>query len=374
MVSAAQLGILDKKKGFTKYGWLPAMNTPIFLPKSLVTVDVGEPAAEFEIGKIPGSEIGGRVGFSDLIEYHAAILGITGTGKTELALDIINHALTQGAKIFCVDFTGEYKARLKEHDPKILSLAEDTAKALDDKLFAVETGTYGAPEEKKALGLFVDAITPTVKKSVSQFLTSQGPDLGIFDLPVITNTKATLRATELYLSSIMDWARSHRRARKILIVLEEAHTIIPEIFGAGFDQNTQWVVGRISQIALQGRKYGVGLLLISQRTALVSKTILSQCNTNLTFSLVDKTSLDYLANVYSAERVRSIPNLRNLEAIAFGKAVRSERPVLIKLPYVQAKKDASDALNIVLNQNDDDKAAAEPGKVHAAKHPAEPDS
>ncbi len=375
VVSAAQLGILDKKKGFTKYGWLPEMNTPFFLPKSPVTVDVGELAPdEFEVGKIPGSEIGVRVGFSDLLEYHAAILGVTGTGKTELALDIIHHALTQGAKIFCVDFTGEYRARLKDHDPTILSLEEDKAQALDKKLFAVDTGAYGAKDEKKALKEFVDEIIPLVKTSVSQFLTSDGPGLGIFDLPVITNTKATLRATELYLSSIMDWARSNRRARKILIVLEEAHTIIPETFGAGFDRDTQWVVGNISQIALQGRKYGVGLLVISQRTALVSKTILSQCNTNLTFSLVDKTSLDYLANVYSAERVRSIPNLRNLEAIAFGKAVRSERPVLIKLPYVQAKKDASDALNIMLNQKDDDKAAAEPGQVDAAKHPAQPDS
>jgi len=80
-------------------------------------------------------------------------------------------------------------------------------------------------------------------------------------------------------------------------VLEEAHTIIPEAYGSGFDSETQWVVGRIGQIALQGRKYGVGLLLVSQRTALVSKTILSQCNTYFTHALVDKTSLEYLGSV-----------------------------------------------------------------------------
>ena|SRR3990167_1755352 len=159
------------------------------------------------------------------------------------------------------------------------------------------------------------------------------------------NTKATLKATELYLSSIMDWARKNRRARRILIVLEEAHTIIPETIGSGFDYDTQWVVGRISQIALQGRKYGVGLLVISQRTALVSKSILSQCNTCFAFSLVDKTSLDYLANVYSSQHVQAIPNLRFLEAIAYWKGVRSERPLLIKLQYDQTKKDASEALN-----------------------------
>jgi uncharacterized protein len=143
----------------------------------------------------------------------------------------------------------------------------------------------------------------------------------------------------------MDWARNNRRARRILVVLEEAHTIIPETAGAGFDYDTQWIVGRISQIALQGRKYGVGLLIVSQRTALVSKSILSQCNTCVTFSLVDKTSIDYLANVYSAAHVQSIPNLRFLEAIAYGKGIKSERPILVKLDYVEAKKKACEALN-----------------------------
>jgi hypothetical protein len=95
----------------------------------------------------------------------------------------------------------------------------------------------------------------------------------------------------------MAWARKHRQARKVLIVLEEAHTIIPETFSSGFDGDTQWVVSRIGQIALQGRKYGVGLLVISQRTALVSKTILSQCNTFLTHSLIDQTSLTFLESV-----------------------------------------------------------------------------
>ena len=115
--------------------------------------------------------------------------------------------------------------------------------------------------------------------------------------------------------------------------------------GAGFDNDTQWIVGRISQIALQGRKYGVGLLIVSQRTALVSKSILSQCNTCITFSLFDKTSLDDLGNVYSSGHVQSIPNLRFLEAIAYGKAIKSERPIIIKLDYVEEKKKASEALS-----------------------------
>lgn len=348
---AGQLGCLDKEKGFIKYGWLPAMNSPVFMPKDPVKYDVAEPKLdEFKIGKVPGSEISIRAGFSDMLEFHSAIIGVTGTGKTEFALDVIKQALKMRSKVFCVDFTGEYKARLSDQCVQSLSLDDEVAKELDNKLFAVETGEYGAKKEKEALKTFIDSIREPVMKKVEGFLSSEGAGLGIFELPEITNTKATLRATELYLSSIMDWARRNRRARQILIVLEEAHTIIPETIGSGFDSDTQWVVGRISQIALQGRKYGVGLLIISQRTALVSKSILSQCNTYITFSLMDKTSLDYLANVYSSDHVKSIPNLRFLEAMVYGKAIRSERPVLIHFEYNKVKKDASESLNKTLSK------------------------
>ena len=131
----------------------------------------------------------------------------------------------------------------------------------------------------------VDELRAQKEGQVDEFLRSDAENIAIFELSEIANTNATLRMTELYLSSNMKWAWQHRRACQIMLVLEEAHTIVPETFGAGFDYDTQWVVSRIGQIALQGRKYGVGLLVITQRTALVSKTILSQGNSILTLSV-----------------------------------------------------------------------------------------
>ena len=92
------------------------------------------------------------------------------------------------------------------------------------------------------------------------------------------------------------------------------------------------------------------MLVISQRTALVSKTILSQCNTFLTHSLIDQTSLNFLESVYSHQHARLIPNLGRFEFLAFGKALRAERPALLKRPFDQAKKDASDRLRRPLAQ------------------------
>lgn len=346
IISASQLGSFESDKGFRKFPWLPGMNQPVFLASEEDSVEQKLEDDEFVVGKVPSTGFGVTVSLNDLVEYHGAILGITGTGKTELAFDIVKNAVKRDAKVFCVDFTGEYVPRLKEQKPTTIGLSPDNVKRLEGALFAVETGEFGAKEEKAALQKFLDDIRPEIEKQIDEFLMSDNKHLGIFELSEITNTKATLRTTELYLSSIMKWARTNRKARKIMIVLEEAHTIIPETYGSGFDKNTQWVVSRIGQIALQGRKYGVGLLLLSQRTALVSKTVLSQCNTYFTHSLVDKTSLEYLEGVYSSEHVQAIPNLRAREFLASGKAIKSEQPILVKVDFDPNKLKASKELDI----------------------------
>jgi uncharacterized protein len=342
IVHGSQLGCYDDASGFTKYEWLPGMNAPVFWAKSRAFPPAKMNDREFIIGSVPSTNIGVVANIDDLVEFHAAVLGVTGTGKTELALDIVREGVKRGVKVFCVDFTGDYRVRLNDLTPIFPALTPQQAGDLELKLFAVETGKYGAPDEKKELSKAVKDIRSEIGRQVEAFLSGNDHQLAVLELLDIANTKASLRITEHYLSAIMAWAREHRKARQVLIVLEEAHTIIPETFGSGFDSDTQWVVSRIGQIALQGRKYGVGLLVISQRTALVSKTILSQCNTFFTYSLIDQTSLGFLESVYSSQHTRSIPNLGRFEFLAFGEAIRAERPVLLKRPFDQAKKDASD--------------------------------
>ena len=345
VVKASQLGIYSPAEGFKKYSWLPAMNTPLFSAGSRQFEEPVIGTNEFKIGKVPSTNIDAIARLDELVEYHTAVLGVTGTGKTELALDIVREAVSRGTKAFCVDFTGDYRQRLSDLNPIFPSPTKAEAEGLEQKLFAVETGAYGATAEKKALKAGIDALRVSTAHQIKDFLESEDDNLAIFELAEITNTKASLRLTELYLSSIMDWARENRRARQVLIVLEEAHTIVPEVHGSGFDFDTQFVVSRIGQIALQGRKYGVGLLVISQRTALVSKTILSQCNTFLTHSLIDQTSLNFLESVYSSQHTRLIPNLGKFEFLAFGKGLKAERPIILKKEFDQSKLDASIALH-----------------------------
>ena len=357
IVRAAQLGSYDPQKGFIKFPWLPAMNTPLFAAKKRALPEPVLTDRDFLVGKVPSTSASVPANIDDIVEYHTAILGVTGTGKTELALDIVREAVARGVKVFCVDFTGDYRERLADLKPVLPGPSTKEAEELEARLFEVETGKFGAPDEKKALKKAIDELRTSTAKQVTEFLEGEEGNLAILELTEITNTKATLRLTELYLSTIMEWARQNRRARQIQLVLEEAHTIIPETFGAGFDYDTQWVVGRIGQIALQGRKYGVGLLVVTQRTALVSKTILSQCNTFFTHSLIDQTSLNFLESVYSSQHTRLIPNLANLHFLAFGKGIRAERPILLHREFDPKKKEASDRLRKTLSKKEPVKAA-----------------
>lgn len=339
IIKAYQLGMYTLEEGFRRYSWVPDMNTPVFLIKRENTEDVE--LSNNEIGFIPNTNIRINADFNDLVTYHCAILGVTGTGKTEFAFDIIRNNTYRNVKVICVDFTGDYKARLKDVSPTILGLNSLDCIELEKLIDDVETGAYGAPSEKKKFNSFLDKIKPNIIKQIDDYILSD-TNLAIIELPEIATTRATLRITEMYLSNVFNWAKNNRNKKTIQIVLEEAHTIIPEKNMYTYDKvDTESVLSRLSQIALQGRKYGVGLMLISQRTALVSKTVLSQCNTFFTFNLIDKTSLEFLGNVYSNEHIESIKNLKKLQVLAFGKAVKSENPVIMEIPFDPSKKEAS---------------------------------
>jgi len=371
IVHANQMGIWSPKNGFEKFPWLPPMNALVLKLPNDREYELELNAGEFAIGAVPGTAMQVKASLPDLVGYHTAILGVTGTGKTELVLDLVREAISQGTKVFCVDLTGEYRKRLEDLSPKAIGLQRNRADQLEQKLLDIDFGSFGSPQEKKALNEFMVGIRSIAADQVSQFLREPGSDVGLFELAEVTNTRATLLATEIYLTEIMLWARSHRKARRILIVLEEAHTIIPETAGAGFGRDTQAVVNKIGQIALQGRKYGVGLFVVSQRTALVSKTILSQCNTFLTHSLVDQTSLQFLLNIYDSSYVGSIPNLRFLHFLAFGKGIRSQKPLLLNRPLDENKAAASAALDEFIDINEeipaDEKTGSGERAVAAAK-------
>ena len=106
----------------------------------------------------------------------------------------------------------------------------------------------------------------------------------------------------------------------ILLICEEAHAYIPR------DTASQFAGSRKSmeRIAKEGRKYGVGLGVVSQRPHELSETVLAQCGTFLCLRLTNPDDQSYVRRlVPEAERdlVDILAGLRRGEAMVLGEGV-----------------------------------------------------
>ncbi|KKM76602.1 hypothetical protein LCGC14_1378520 [marine sediment metagenome] len=80
------------------------------------------------------------------------------------------------------------------------------------------------------------------------------------------------------------WTNSEKR-HPIAIMCDEAHLYIPERMQA--DSSDAVAVEIFERIAKEGRKYGIGLVVISQRPSEVNRTVLSQCNNVIAMRLTN---------------------------------------------------------------------------------------
>ncbi len=80
------------------------------------------------------------------------------------------------------------------------------------------------------------------------------------------------------------WTKSAQR-HPIAILCDEAHLYIPE--RAQADSGDSVAVEIFERIAKEGRKYGIGLVVISQRPSEVNRTVLSQCNNVIAMRLTN---------------------------------------------------------------------------------------
>ena len=113
-------------------------------------------------------------------------------------------------------------------------------------------------------------------------------------------------------------------------MFEEAHSLVPEWSSAANDGDRNAANGT-ARVILQGRKYGLGSMIITQRTANVSKSILNQCNTIFALRVFDDTGKQFLENYVGSDYAAMLPTLEERHAIAAGKALKLACPVEIEL-------------------------------------------
>ena len=106
----------------------------------------------------------------------------------------------------------------------------------------------------------------------------------------------------------------------LLLVYEEAHKYVPKSDLAKYKASKE----SIERIAKEGRKYGVSLLLASQRPSEISETIFSQCNNFLALRLTNPSDQDYVKRLLPdtlGNLIDKMPTLKAGEALLIGDAV-----------------------------------------------------
>lgn len=145
----------------------------------------------------------------------------------------------------------------------------------------------------------------------------------IFDLSGMPSARLSL-----LLGSVLDlifeaaiWGRNLKegmRHRPLLVVLEEAHRYLGKAEPGLAKEMVQ-------RIAKEGRKFGVGAMIVSQRPSEIDETILSQCGTIISLRINNSTDRGIVKAAMSeglAGIIDSLPVLRTGEAIIVGEAAQ----------------------------------------------------
>ncbi len=306
---AQQLGVWgDDQKGFVSHPWVVPENCPVYRHAESYGIDDSASDDNIRIGHVPSSSFSANIKASSLVLYHSAILGVTGSGKSFLAFSLVESCAVEGVKVLCLDLTGDY-ARYLPGAVRVPSL-----------------------------------------KYVTPFLDAPDASVGIIEFSE-DGKKHPITSTKEIMAAALAWCRAHRSEEevrepkaKVLLVLEEAHSLVPE-WNANPTRSLQDTVNETAQMVLQARKYGLGVMVVTQRTANVTKSILNQCNTIFAFQAYDETGFEFMKNYMGDHHVRALPNLRKRHGVVVGKASRSDRPLIVRMKE-QARKPATKELPV----------------------------
>lgn len=142
------------------------------------------------------------------------------------------------------------------------------------------------------------------------------------------------------------WARNlpdGGRERPLFIVLEEAHAYLGT-------ENSGPAATAVRRIAKEGRKYGVGLMIVSQRPSEIDPTILSQCGTIFAMRLANDIDRGHVTGAASDNLkglFEMLPVLRTGEAVIVGEAVSLPVRTLIDPPPKGRRPDSVDPRVVV---------------------------
>ena len=166
---------------------------------------------------------------------------------------------------------------------------------------------------------------------IRQIFTHDNPPR-VVDLSGVPNEVAGVTSAVIArtLFNVKVWQTEEERRRDpIVLVCEEAHRYVPNSGEAQYEAAQE----SIRQIAKEGRKYGVGLLLVSQRPSEVEATVLSQCNSWLVLRITNESDRNHVRNILPDSLdglTKMLSGLRRQEAIFVGQAATLPSRVMVR--------------------------------------------
>lgn len=343
---AVQIGIWDEeKRKFKPCNWMPRLNAPVFLKSVEKPIDNIK-----SVGHFPSTGYDVEIrNIDELVTHNTAILGILGVGKSMLAIELVERLIDHGIKVVCVDLTNQYATELSDfydvtHEAECLNSIQNAGQ--QDRDASADNPEDGGSVQHLREAIYND-LEQFLKKDDSHSLkiynpaalsaTKQEQEPRSFKvgndwcraagLRQVTPVEVTRIITETCLSLLHDTMTDKAR---VCIVFEEAHSLIPEWVSVASEGDKAATNGTARAI-LQGRKYGLGCLMITQRTANVTKTVLNQCNTVFAMRTFDDTGKEFLSNYLGSAYASKLPSLKERHAVFFGRASSCENPVMIRL-------------------------------------------
>jgi len=293
LITAQQIGHWEgAKQRFIHSNWVPSINTPVFIETE--EKEWPELAGNyFRVGVVPRSLYPIYIDLHDALDHHIAIIGKTGTGKSRMAAKMLQILAHNGVKVVILELDRNNKQSLTKYIPPDL-IHEQKSDEFD------------------------------VAKSTKNIITVSWQDQ---DISNSSGTKSLTTAAESIINRVIQF-QSANQSQKLCIAMEEAYDFIPEsTFGnQGYGQPG---VSRVSQLVLKCRKHGIGFVVITQRTALVTKTILYQCHTIIALQSFDETSKTFMSSYISSKYLDTMSILPRFRSIVVGKGSTCDKPVIV---------------------------------------------
>lgn len=192
--------------------------------------------------------------------------------------------------------------------------------------------------DSRMLSVVGDSGTITLNGWLNDYVGSEERDenITVIDLSLVSSEVihvVTAVIARIIFDALQRYLKLNQAVLPTVLVMEEAHTFVKRYKEDADNQDAASICCQVfERIAREGRKFGLGLVLSSQRPSELSPTVLSQCNTFLMHRISNDRDQELVHRLVPDNLrglLRELPSLPSQNAVLLGWA--SELPLLVKM-------------------------------------------